>query len=261
MSQSLENMSIFHFVGFITVFMVARYVLMSGGGYLFFWVLGKDRFAHRKIQKRNPKEGAIRREVLRSIRTFFIFAAIGGVAYEMAIRGHTEVYFEVSEMGWGYYLLSLLILGVIHDAYFYFLHRFLHWKPMFQRVHTVHHESANPSPWAAFAFHPVEAILQGAFVPIVLILLPVHYSAVAVFLVLTTAENVMGHMGYEVWTLKLHKTLGWKVFNTSTHHNLHHELSRSNFGLYFNWWDRWLGTNDPLYEARFRSLGITRRSK
>ena len=28
---------------------------------------------------------------------------------------------------------------------------------------------------------------------------------------------------------------------TTTHHDLHHAHSDSNFGLYFTWWDRWMG--------------------
>ena len=45
---------------------------------------------------------------------------------------------------------------------------------------------------------------------------------------------------------------GWN--NTTTHHDLHHQTGRYNFGLYFTWWDRACGTEHPQYRARLRAL-------
>jgi sterol desaturase/sphingolipid hydroxylase (fatty acid hydroxylase superfamily) len=44
--------------------------------------------------------------------------------------------------------------------------------------------------------------------------------------------------------------LGWLI-NSVTHHAQHHEKFRANYGLYFNVWDRLMGTNHPDYQARF----------
>lgn len=65
------------------------------------------------------------------------------------------------------------------------------------------------------------------------------------------AFNVFGHCGYEIfpkWFLRSPVAL---VLNSVTHHALHHEKIRANFGLYFNIWDRLLGTNHADYEERF----------
>jgi sterol desaturase/sphingolipid hydroxylase (fatty acid hydroxylase superfamily) len=40
---------------------------------------------------------------------------------------------------------------------------------------------------------------------------------------------------------------------------MHHETLRGNYGLYFNIWDRLMGTNHAQYEARFRE--VTTRPK
>ena len=45
-----------------------------------------------------------------------------------------------------------------------------------------------------------------------------------------------------------------KVINTATNHVQHHEKPRGNYGLYFNVWDRLMGTNHRDYEARFREV-------
>jgi len=63
--------------------------------------------------------------------------------------------------------------------------------------------------------------------------------------------NVLGHCGYEMfprWFVR--SPLGW-LLNTATHHAQHHETNRANFSLYFNCWDRLLGTNHQRYEERF----------
>jgi sterol desaturase/sphingolipid hydroxylase (fatty acid hydroxylase superfamily) len=38
---------------------------------------------------------------------------------------------------------------------------------------------------------------------------------------------------------------------TTTHHDLHHAQAGWNYGLYFTWWDRLMGTEHPEYHARF----------
>jgi sterol desaturase/sphingolipid hydroxylase (fatty acid hydroxylase superfamily) len=42
---------------------------------------------------------------------------------------------------------------------------------------------------------------------------------------------------------------GW--LTTVTHHDLHHAHAGTNFGLYFTFWDRIMGTEDPNYERAF----------
>ena len=43
-----------------------------------------------------------------------------------------------------------------------------------------------------------------------------------------------------------------RYVTTTTHHDLHHSSGRYNYGLYFTWWDRWMGTEHPEYVRRFR---------
>ena len=70
----------------------------------------------------------------------------------------------------------------------------------------------------------------------------------------TIYNNVLGHTGYEFFPPWLMNTpLKW-FFNTPTNHAMHHEKLRGNYGLYFNLWDRLMGTNHADYEARFREV-------
>ena len=45
-----------------------------------------------------------------------------------------------------------------------------------------------------------------------------------------------------------------RILNTPTNHIMHHEKLRGNYGLYFNIWDRLMGTNHEDYEKRFHEV-------
>jgi hypothetical protein len=139
----------------------------------------------------------------------------------------------------------------MHDTYFYWTHRLMHHRRLYRLFHHTHHLSTCPTPWAAYAFSPAEALVQASIGPVIVLTIPVHPTAFAAFMVWQITFNVLGHCGYELlppWFLRT--PAGW-VFNSVTHHALHHEKFRANFGLYFNIWDRLMGTNHRDYEHRF----------
>ncbi|MEL6805609.1 MAG: hypothetical protein AAFO91_17710 [Bacteroidota bacterium] len=50
----------------------------------------------------------------------------------------------------------------------------MHHPLLFKWVHLIHHRSTNPSPWASYSFHILEAILEVMIAPIILVLVPMH---------------------------------------------------------------------------------------
>ncbi len=36
-------------------------------------------------------------------------------------------------------VLSVVALDYLHDAWFYWTHRLLHWRPLYVHVHALHH--------------------------------------------------------------------------------------------------------------------------
>ena len=96
---------------------------------------------------------------------------------QAVINGWTRMYFRFEEYGWGYFALSVLLIIVIHDAYFYWTHRFMHWRRVYRIFHHTHHLSTSPTPWAAYAFSPWEAFVQAGIAPVVLFTIPVHQAA------------------------------------------------------------------------------------
>ena len=140
---------------------------------------------------------------------------------------------------------------LVHDAYFYWMHRAMHHPRIYRRAHLVHHRSTNPTPWAAFAFHPIEAVFEALPIVAIAFLMPVHFGVLGLSMLLMTVYNVYGHLGWELYPKGFARHPIGRFVNTSVSHNHHHEKARDNYGLYSLWWDRWFGTLDPQYEARF----------
>lgn len=232
-----------------------RYALFAGMAWLIAYVLFKRRWWQRKIIQRDPQSADIRREMTWSLLTALIYGAVGvGTILLGKAVGGLRFYRDISAQGWGWFVLSIGLAIIIHDTWFYWTHRLMHHRLLFRLFHRVHHESSNPSPWAAYAFAPLEAAVQAGIFPLLAFTLPMHPLAFLVFMIWQISFNVLGHTGYEYNPRWLMRTWLGKLLNTPTHHVQHHEKLRGNYGLYFNVWDRLMGTNHKDYETRFQEV-------
>ena len=153
----------------------------------------------RKIQPGFAPSHAIRREVFYSLLTAFIFALNGVFIYFSMANGWPLIYTDFADYGWLYGVFSLALTIVLHDAYFYWTHRLMHHPLLFERFHRLHHESHSPSPWAAYAFAPLEAVIQALFLTILIFVLPLHVTVIYLFMIHMIVRNVVGHSGFELF--------------------------------------------------------------
>ncbi|MDI1355669.1 MAG: sterol desaturase family protein [bacterium] len=219
-----------------------RYFVFAGISYFIFYVWKSKTFQKIKIQEAVPSKNHIVREILFSISTLLIHCAAGWMAFYMWKAGHTKIYLNISDQSGFYFIFSVLAMILIHDTYFYWTHRFIHLPGIYNLIHKVHHRSTNPTPWASFSFHPLEALISVGVLPIYLFCMPVHPIALFLFLTGMTLINVLGHLGYEIFSSGFRKSEYGKWHNTSSNHNLHHQNQQYNFGLYFSFWDRIMNT-------------------
>lgn len=237
---------------FVVDFM--RYFIAASTAYLIFWVFFIKRLQHRIIQKKRPKPSQMWMEFRYSMSTAFIFAIVGTSILMLKSTGYTQIYTNIADYGWSWMIISFVIMLLFHDTYFYWAHRFMHHPKVFKHVHLVHHRSTNPSPWAAYSFHPLEAVIETGVFLIIVFIIPSHPLVLFSFLVYMISRNVIGHLGMEIfpsWFLKS-KFSNW--ITVTTHHDLHHKNFNTNYGLYFSWWDKIMGTEDQAYEATFNEV-------
>ncbi|PJZ77246.1 sterol desaturase family protein [Leptospira neocaledonica] len=231
-----------------------RYILMAGIAYVFIWVIYKERLKHKIIQNKLPEKDKISHELKYSAISLAIFAASGILVVLMKNAGWTFIYDKVEDYGVPYLLFSIVALIFLHDTYFYWTHRLMHHPLLFKRMHLVHHKSTNPSPWAAFSFHPYEAVVEAGIVPLVILFLPVHTTALIVFFFYSNFLNVLGHLSFELFPKWFMENKILRLHNSTTHHNMHHKYFNCNYSLYFNIWDRLMGTNHEKYFDTFREV-------
>jgi len=238
----------------ILLLLVIRYTLIAGSAFIYFWIWKKDKFQKFRIQEKFPAKDKLIYEIKYSFLTLLIFAINGIGVYYGNKSGLFHIYTNIDESGRLYYYASFLLILLFHDTYFYWMHRAIHWKPLYKYIHKVHHNSTNPSPLAAFSFHPWESMFEALIIPLYLLVLPLHFHAIVFFLITMTVLNVLGHLGYEFYPSGFTNHWFFKWINTSTHHNMHHKFFENNYGLYLNFWDRLMGTNHPQYTEIFENI-------
>jgi lathosterol oxidase len=240
---------------FLTFFIIfLRYVLPAGLVYLLVYGWKRRDWLFWKIQQKFPNAQRIKSEISHSAMACAIFASMAFGVYALRQMGYGPLYFDIAERGWGYFFFTIALMIVAHDTYFYWTHRLMHHPRLFKVFHLVHHQSTNPTPFTAFSFHPLESIVEFGIIPIIALLIPIHTGALLVFTAWSMVFNIMGHTGYEFSPSGFTRHWFFKWFNTPTHHNMHHHRSGYNYSLYFNFWDRVMGTNHPEYDAYFENI-------
>jgi lathosterol oxidase len=231
-----------------------RYIVAASVSFILFYILLRRSLFYKKIQQRLPKNRDFLREAGFSSITIIIAGFVIVFLHHPAIAPYTTRYQAVADYGWFYYFALFPILFIIHDTYFYFTHRLMHHRSVFRYVHLVHHRSTNPSPWAAYAFHPLEALVEQGIAVVFYFTIPIHVTHLGIFFLLSILYNVYGHLGYELYPRGFSKTPVGKWINTSISHNQHHQYFKGNYGLYFLFWDRMLGTLREDYDERFEEV-------
>lgn len=232
------------------IFYTFCYFLLAGGFYLVFWRWKKNSYAHKRIQQKTKRKPNVRKEIGLSLLTILTFSVMLGVLFQLPKLGVTYIYFSISDYGWLWFFGSIALMAVVHDSYYYWAHRLMHTRWLFKHVHRLHHQFTNPSPFAAYAFHPGEIVIEVAVIGIMVFIFPLHPIAIAAYITILTYLNVISHLGFELYSSKwLHR-----FFITSTHHNMHHSHVNGNFMLYFNFWDWLMGTNHRDFERRYEEL-------
>ena len=260
---------LFEFAAFFAFILLFGYLWPAGQFYYKYHV--RARADRQPIQERRPTPAQIRREILLSIQTIVIFALGATVLYELYKAGKTSIYqpFYAYPI---YFPISIVLCLLAHDTYFYWTHRFMHWKPVFKYMHVGHHKSVSPTPWAIFAFQPLEAVIQFIGIMLIVIFLPLSPLALFVFLWYDSLVNTAGHTGYELVPKWISQNRFFTGFNTVTHHDSHHTNMQVNYGSFFNVWDRLMGTYQADEEmlvpkvatpaiSKAHERGLTRRGR
>lgn len=247
--ESWTEIFITYLILFTMIFL--RYVMVSGIFYMIFYSWRKEDFKSRKISSMLRKPNQTRKEILNSFWSSGLFAIGGTYMIHLFHSGQTKVYIDPMEYGILYLVISGIVVLLIHETYYYWLHRLMHHPKLYRAVHKMHHDSIVTSPWTSFSFDPIETVLQAVFLPIVIIVMPLHFAVLAILLMIMTVSATINHLDIEIYPKGFNKHPIGRWFIGATHHSLHHSEFTTNYGLYFTFWDRWMSTESNQFNDEF----------
>lgn len=138
--------------------------------------------------------------------------------------------------------------------HFYWIHRWIHWQPLFRVVHALHHRNTNVGPWSGLSMHPLEHLIFFSSVLIHWLVAahPVHILFHMQHQALTAATS---HTGFAGILVKDKNRLALGTF----HHQMHHRYLRCNYGNLEVPLDKWFGSFHDGTEASHERFSEGRR--
>ena len=181
-----------------------------------------------------------------------VFASVLAGSIKLYEIGLTKIYLDPGQYDWIYIPFSYLIVLLVQDTVFYFIHRLCHHPQLYRLTHRGHHRSKQPSPWTSFALDPIESLVHSLLLVMLVILLPLHVVTVLAVLATMSAWAMVNHLSPEILPQWFpHHWLGDWIIGPA-HHSIHHKYLNRHYGLYFTLWDRLMNTQDPRYRTQIR---------
>lgn len=196
-----------------------------------------------------------------TLRNLYLMLLNSGI--DLLFRG---VYVVILGYFYEHHLLSItnvaaywIMLLLLEDFLYYWLHRFDHEIRLFWAVHVTHHSSEHMNFTVGFrssVFQPLYRFIY--FIPLAL-------------LGFKPVDIVFIYSATQIWGILVHteliRKMGWLeyILVTPSHHRVHHASNPKyldkNMGMFLIIWDKWFGTFQPeLPEERYQSLkyGLTK---
>ena len=147
-----------------------------------------------------------------------------------------------------YFVALFAIIPIWISFHFYWVHRWMHWPPLYRLAHAVHHRNTNVGPWSGLSMHPIETLL--------------FFSSVLIHLVIASHPlHILFHLSHQGLTAATSHT-GFEAFKAGDkrfvalgrfHHQIHHRYFDCNYGNLEMPWDKLFGSfhdgTDVAHEA------------
>ena len=149
------------------------------------------------------------------------------------------------------FVLWFLLTPVWISFHFYWVHRALHWGPLYRIAHALHHRNINVGPWSGLSMHPVEHLIFFSSILIHLIV-PAHPMHILFHMKHQSLTAATSHTGFENLLVQDRKRLALGTF----HHQMHHRYFEVNYGNLEMPWDKWFGSfhdGTPAAHERLKS--------
>lgn len=223
--------------------LVAYFGLGAG---LMWW---NARHPDRRIQKDRRGEARAAVEIRQSVLALLPISAC--LAGGLFFQAQGWVLVEPLPLSWWSVPLMFAVTVLLFDAWFYWFHRAMHLR-VFYRWHLWHHRSVAPSAWSNYSDDLVDALVMQSFFFFAPLVLPIPALVLVAVRLYDHVNGQLGHSGFEYFAGPAARN-PWPGVCT-TFHDQHHELFAYNYGNFFSFWDRAMGTLHPDYDNRVRGM-------
>ncbi len=225
--------------------------LVAGSLHLYFYTLKKQeaalKFDPRSMAKNNGKF-TFRNQVHDNMFWTLASGVTIWTTYEVlwfwaAANGYTPLVTFSEAPVW--FLAWFAIIPIWASLHFYWIHRLIHWPPLYRLAHSLHHRNVNVGPWTGISMHPVEHLLYFSSVVIHFVVLshPLHFLFHLFVQALNPPLSHSGFDGLKIGGVK-------KVELGDFFHQMHHRYFECNYGTVEMPWDKWFGSfHDGTKEA------------
>ncbi|GAB1217880.1 Delta(7)-sterol 5(6)-desaturase erg3B [Aspergillus terreus] len=192
----------------------------------FYLVYDKRAMKHPKFLRNQ-----IRLEIQQAVHAMPIMAALTAPFFVAEVRGFSRLYDFASEAPFPLYVyLQYPLFIAFTDFGIYWIHRGLHHPAIYKRLHKPHHKWIISTPYASYAFHPLDGWSQSVSYHIFPMLFPLQKIAYLGLFTFVTIWTVMIHDG--------EYAMNSPVVNGSACHTIHHYYFNYNYGQFTTLWDR-----------------------
>jgi len=259
-TPDIEKMSVFDFSWIAKIWFRNAVLLMLVAGGLHWWLY--IRRSQNKSYKYNSKWLATGRKRFlwnSQVKDNMFWSIVSGctvwtlyeaVTYWLYASGYVKQ-IEWSESP---VYLTLILIGVFFWStfHFYLNHRLLHWKPLYELAHELHHRNVNTGPWSGISMHPLEHIIYFS-VFVLWWFVPVHPAIVLLTGIYQGISPSVSHSGFDKIEISRKKSIN----AGDQFHHLHHKYFEVNYGntptpmdkLFGTWHD---GTPETHKEIKVR---------
>ena len=152
-----------------------------------------------------------------------------------------------------WFIVFAFVMPVYHELHFYCVHRLIHVPVLYKYIHSVHHNSVNPSPWSSLSMHPIEHLLYWSD-SLIHLIVPSHPLLFLYNLQITGTGAVVGHIGFDKMEVGKNGAVDTHAFA----HYLHHKHFEVNYADGATGIDKLFGTwhdgskeGQELMDARY----------
>jgi sterol desaturase/sphingolipid hydroxylase (fatty acid hydroxylase superfamily) len=180
-----------------------------------------------------------------------LWSLVSGITFATV---YTILWFQGAANGYGatatfdthpvWFIAFFAILPLWGSFHFYWVHRWLHWPPLYKIAHALHHRNVNVGPWSGISMHPIEHAIYFSSL-LIHFVLPTHPMHILFHVYTFTLSPICSHSGFDGLIAKGDKRVQLGDF----FHQLHHRYFECNYGTVEMPWDRWFGTFHDGSEA------------